>query len=309
MTVDGRSRARPADGRARRRRWATASRRRRTSAGRRCECRARASRDRRTSPPRSSPPIRSPCWTTASSTRACGCCSPCGLLGLVLIALCLLTADRISKALTDLAERAKAIVRASGEPVPEGGDELIELGAAHGPMSSELSIADRRARGGAGRLKETLHRYGETLAATHDLNALSAPCWTPPCRRRGPAAAACCCTTPNAERRSSRRGSAPPAGRAPTCRWSCAAGHRPGGRGGLGASSRASSRRRGAMLAVPILREHQLLGLVTMVDPEDGGVRADDIETLSGTGRPGRRRDRERPPAPRGQATRRSPTS
>ena len=44
-----------------------------------------------------------------------------GLLGLVLIALCLLTADRISKALTDLAGRAKAIVRASGEPVPEGG--------------------------------------------------------------------------------------------------------------------------------------------------------------------------------------------
>ena len=35
------------------------------------------------------------------------------------------------------------------------------------------------------------------------------------------------------------------------------------------------------MLAVPILREHQLLGLVTVVDPEDGGFATDDIESLS----------------------------
>ena len=35
------------------------------------------------------------------------------------------------------------------------------------------------------------------------------------------------------------------------------------------------------MLAVPILREHQLLGLVTTVDPEDGGFGDDDIESLS----------------------------
>ena len=148
-----------------------------------------------------------------------------GLLGLVLIALCLLTADRISKALTDLAGRAKAIVRASGEPVPEGGDELVELGAALDTMSSELSIRMTELAGERQRLKETLHRYGETLAATHDQQALiGAVLDTAVQATRGRGAAACCCTTPTAARRPSRRGSAPPAGRAPTCRWSCPPG-------------------------------------------------------------------------------------
>ena len=36
------------------------------------------------------------------------------------------------------------------------------------------------------------------------------------------------------------------------------------------------------MLTVPILREKQLLGLVTVVDPEDGAFGPDDVETLSG---------------------------
>ena len=35
-------------------------------------------------------------------------------------------------------------------------------------------------------------------------------------------------------------------------------------------------------MAVPILRESTLLGVVTVVDPEDGAFGADDVETLAG---------------------------
>ena len=36
------------------------------------------------------------------------------------------------------------------------------------------------------------------------------------------------------------------------------------------------------MLPLPIVREDELLGLVTVVDPADGGFGSDDVETLSG---------------------------
>jgi two-component system cell cycle response regulator len=204
-----------------------------------------------------------------------------GLLGLVLIALCLLTADRISKALTDLAGRAKAIVRASGEPVPEGGDELVELGAALDTMSSELSIRMTELAGERQRLKETLHRYGETLAATHDQQALIGAVLDTAVQATRSRGGRLLLYDPD-------RGEATEQARIGTARGSrtdlpmvVPAGRGLEGEAVMAVEPRTANSPR-PMLTVPILREKQLLGLVTVVDPEDGAFAPDDIETLSG---------------------------
>jgi len=204
-----------------------------------------------------------------------------GLLGLVLIALCLLTADRISKALTDLAGRAKAIVRASGEPVPEGGDELVELGAALDTMSSELSIRMTELAGERQRLKETLARYGETLAATHDQQALIGAVLDTAVQATRSRGGRLLLYDPD-------RGEATEQARIGTARGSrtdlpmvVPAGRGLEGEAVMAVEPRTANSPR-PMLTVPILREKQLLGMVTVVDPEDGRFAPDDIETLSG---------------------------
>src|SRR4029079_9107788 len=58
-----------------------------------------------------------------------------------------------------------------GEP-PAAGDGVEELDAALDVMSTELSPRMTELEWERARLKETLARYGETLAATHDLRAL-----------------------------------------------------------------------------------------------------------------------------------------
>jgi diguanylate cyclase (GGDEF)-like protein len=203
------------------------------------------------------------------------------VLGALLSALALLAADRITRALSDLSTRATSIVRSTGEEPPAAGDELEELDAALDVMSTELSTRMTELESERARLKETLARYGETLAATHDLRAL---------------VGAVLETAVRATRaRGGRlllydgvRGEATEQARIGTARGSrtdlpmvVSAGT---GLEGEAIQSLEPRESRGTrpMLAVPILREHQPLGVVTVVDPEGGQFAADDVETLSG---------------------------
>ncbi len=131
-----------------------------------------------------------------------------------------------------------------------------------------------------GRFKETLQRYGETLAATHDLTAL---------------VEAVLDTAVQATRArggrlllyDAERGEAVEQHRIGTARALrselpsiVAAGD------GLEGEALATHEPKvtqvpRAMLSVPILREHHLLGLVTAVDPEEGAFSDDDVEALS----------------------------
>jgi diguanylate cyclase (GGDEF)-like protein len=197
------------------------------------------------------------------------------ILGLILIAGAAFAADRISRALTELAGRAAGLSR--GRPA---GDELSQLGSAIDEISSELTTRMGELEAERGRFKETLQRYGETLAATHDLDAL---------------VGAVLDTAVQATRArggrlllyDAERGEAVEQARIGTARGSrsdlpvvVAAGD------GLEGDALASHEPRvaqvpRAVLAVPILREHHLLGLVTAVDPEEGAFSDDDVESLS----------------------------
>ena len=197
------------------------------------------------------------------------------LLGLILIAGAIFAADRISRALTELAGRAAGLSR--GRP---DGDELSQLGSAIDEISTELTTRMGELEAERGRFKETLQRYGETLAATHDLDAL---------------VGAVLDTAVQATRArggrlllyDAERGEAVEQARIGTARGSrsdlpvvVAAGD------GLEGDALASHEARvaqvpRAVLAVPILREHHLLGLVTAVDPEEGAFSDDDVESLS----------------------------
>jgi diguanylate cyclase (GGDEF)-like protein len=197
------------------------------------------------------------------------------LLGLILIAGAIFAADRISRALTELAGRAAGLSR--GRP---DGDELSQLGSTIDEISTELTTRMGELEAERGRFKETLQRYGETLAATHDLDAL---------------VGAVLDTAVQATRArggrlllyDAERGEAVEQARIGTARGSrsdlpvvVAAGD------GLEGDALASHEARvaqvpRAVLAVPILREHHLLGLVTAVDPEEGAFSDDDVESLS----------------------------
>ena len=197
------------------------------------------------------------------------------LLALLVGVLAFAAADWMSRALNELAERAMALARGGAQ-----GDELAQLGAAIDQISSELSSRVGELEAERGRFKETLQRYGETLAATHDLNAL---------------VGAVLDTAVQATRArggrlllyDAERGEAIEQARIGTARGSrtdlpmvVAAGVGIEGEALAGHEARVVQAPR-AMLAVPILREHQLLGLVTTVDPEDGGFGDEDIESLS----------------------------
>ena len=132
------------------------------------------------------------------------------------------------------------------------------------------------------RLKETLARYGETLAATHDLQALVGAVLDTAVQatrsrggrlllydrrpRRGHRA--------GADRHRPRVAHRPADGRARRAR--------PGGRGDPWRSSRARRTRAAADADRADPAREAAAGLVTVVDPEDGPFAADDIETLSG---------------------------
>ena len=197
------------------------------------------------------------------------------LLTLVIGALAFAAADWMSRALNDLAERAMVLARGGTR-----GDELDQLGAAIDQISSELSSRVGELEAERGRFKETLQRYGETLAATHDLNALVGAVLDTAVQATRARGGRLLLYDPE-------RGEAIEQARIGTARGSrtdlpmvVAAGIGLEGEALSAHEPRVVQAPR-AMLAVPILREHQLLGLVTTVDPEDGGFGDDDIESLS----------------------------
>jgi diguanylate cyclase (GGDEF)-like protein len=197
------------------------------------------------------------------------------LLALVIGALAFAAADWMSRALNDLAERAMVLARGGAR-----GDELDQLGAAIDQISSELSSRVGELEAERGRFKETLQRYGETLAATHDLNALVGAVLDTAVQATRARGGRLLLYDPE-------RGEAIEQARIGTARGSrtdlpmvVAAGIGLEGEALSAHEPRVVQAPR-AMLAVPILREHQLLGLVTTVDPEDGGFGDDDIESLS----------------------------
>jgi diguanylate cyclase (GGDEF)-like protein len=197
------------------------------------------------------------------------------LLGLVLVGGAIFAADRISRALTELAGRAAGLTRGR-----TGGDELTQLGATIDEISTELTSRMGELEAERGRFKETLQRYGETLAATHDLNAL---------------VGAVLDTAVQATRArggrlllyDAERGEAIEQARIGTARGMrsdlpvvVAAGDGLEGEALATHEPRVSQVPR-AVLATPILREHHLLGLVTAVDPEEGAFSDEDVEALS----------------------------
>ena len=197
------------------------------------------------------------------------------LLALIIGVLAFAAADWMSRALNDLAERAMVLARGGAR-----GDELDQLGAAIDQISSELSSRVGELEAERGRFKETLQRYGETLAATHDLNALVGAVLDTAVQATRARGGRLLLYDPE-------RGEAIEQARIGTARGSrtdlpmvVAAGIGLEGEALSAHEPRVVQAPR-AMLAVPILREHQLLGLVTTVDPEDGGFSDDDIESLS----------------------------
>jgi diguanylate cyclase (GGDEF)-like protein len=197
------------------------------------------------------------------------------LLALIIGVLAFAAADWMSRALNDLAERAMVLARGGAR-----GDELDQLGAAIDQISSELSSRVGELEAERGRFKETLQRYGETLAATHDLNALVGAVLDTAVQATRARGGRLLLYDPE-------RGEAIEQARIGTARGSrtdlpmvVAAGIGLEGEALSAHEPRVVQAPR-AMLAVPILREHQLLGLVTTVDPEDGGFGDEDIESLS----------------------------
>jgi diguanylate cyclase (GGDEF)-like protein len=206
---------------------------------------------------------------------------PLALLAGLVAALALLAADRISRALSQLSQRALALVRLQTPLPPSHGDELEELNVALDTMSSELTHRMTELEGERARLKTTVARYGETLAATHDLRVLLS----------GVLELAVQATKARGGRLllyDTQNGEATEQVRLGTAR-----GSRTDlpmvvqvGRGiegeALQAQEPRSSASPRALLTVPIVRERALLGCFTVVDAEGGVFGPDDVETLSG---------------------------
>jgi diguanylate cyclase (GGDEF)-like protein len=206
---------------------------------------------------------------------------PLALLAGLVAALALVAADRISRALSQLSQRALALVRLQTPLPPSQGDELEELNVALDTMSSELTHRMTELEGERARLKTTVARYGETLAATHDLRVLLS----------GVLELAVQATKARGGRLllyDTQNGEATEQVRLGTAR-----GSRTDlpmvvqvGRGiegeALQAQEPRSSASPRALLTVPIVRERALLGCFTVVDAEGGVFGPDDVETLSG---------------------------
>jgi diguanylate cyclase (GGDEF)-like protein len=201
------------------------------------------------------------------------------VLALIVTALALFAAGRISQALTDLSNRAVSLLR-PGTPAPAG-DELDELGAVIDHMSTELTTRVDELEAERGRVKETLQRYGETLAATHRLDALVAAVLdtaVQATRARGGRLMLYDGDTGQATEQA-RIGSA--LGSRTDLPMVVSAG---AGLEGLALAEMAprSADQPRAVLTAPIVREDTLLGLVTVVDPEGGRFARGDFETLAG---------------------------
>jgi diguanylate cyclase (GGDEF)-like protein len=204
---------------------------------------------------------------------------PLAAAALAVALVALFAAGRISQALTELSGRARALLRAGSTPPP--GDELTELGAVIDHMSTELSTRVDELESERARVKETLRRYGETLAATHDLDALVGAVLdtaVQATRARGGRLLLYDGETGQATEHA-RIGTA--LGSRTDLPMIVSAGS---GLEGLALSEmapRAAAAPR-PVLAAPIVREDELLGLVTVVDPEGGAFGAGDVETLAG---------------------------
>jgi diguanylate cyclase (GGDEF)-like protein len=206
---------------------------------------------------------------------------PLALLAGLVAALALLAADRISRVLGQLSTRALALVRTE-TPLPQHrGDEFEQRSGARDTMSGQLSDRMMELEGERARLKTTLARYGETLAATHDLRALMGAVLE----------TAVQATKARGGRLllyDAERGEATEQVRMGTARGSRADLPMvvPAGRGVEGEALLAQQPRSAAapraLVAVPILREQTVLGVVTVVDPQDGAFGPDDVETLAG---------------------------
>jgi diguanylate cyclase (GGDEF)-like protein len=205
--------------------------------------------------------------------------APLIVAALIVTALALFAAGRISQALTDLSSRAVSLLR-PGTP-PPAGDELDELGAVIDHMSTELTTRVDELEAERGRVKETLQRYGETLAATHRLDALVAAVLdtaVQATRARGGRLMLYDGDTGQATEQA-RIGSA--LGSRTDLPMVVSAG---AGLEGLALAEMAprSADQPRAVLTAPIVREDTLLGLVTVVDPEGGRFARGDFETLAG---------------------------
>ncbi len=215
----------------------------------------------------------------AISSRRLRILVPLAIVALAVALVALFAAGRISQALTQLSGRARSLLRAGSDPPP--GDELTELGAVIDHMSTELSTRVDELESERARVKETLRRYGETLAATHDLDALVGAVLdtaVQATRARGGRLLLYDGETGQATEHA-RIGTA--LGSRTDLPMIVSAGN---GLEGLALSEmapRAAAAPR-PVLAAPIVREEELLGLVTVVDPEGGAFGAGDVETLSG---------------------------
>jgi diguanylate cyclase (GGDEF)-like protein len=205
---------------------------------------------------------------------------PMAILAALVATIALFAADRISRVISDLSGRALSLVDATAEPVP-GGDEFDELSSALDTMSSELSSRRSELEGERARLKTTLARYGETLAATHDQRALlEAVLDTAVQATRARGGRLLLYDAANGEASEEVRMGTAKGSRADLPMVVRAGVGIEGEALATGHPQVASSPR--AILVVPIHREKTLLGVITVVDPEEGSFGADDIETLGG---------------------------
>jgi diguanylate cyclase (GGDEF)-like protein len=199
--------------------------------------------------------------------------------GLAVALVAFFAAGRISQALTDLSARARSLLRAGSQPPP--GDELSELGAVIDHMTVELSTRVDELEAERARVKETLRRYGETLAATHDLDALvNAVLDTAVQATRGRGGRLLLYDSETGQATEHARiGTA--VGSRTDLPMTVSAGF---GLEGLALSEMAprSAATPRPVLAAPVVREDELLGLVTVVDPEGGAFGQGDVETLAG---------------------------
>jgi diguanylate cyclase (GGDEF)-like protein len=204
---------------------------------------------------------------------------PLGAVCLLVALLAVFAAGRISQALTELSVRARGLLRPGS--VPENADELSELSAVIDHMSTELSTRVDELEAERGRVKQTLRRYGDTLAATHDLDALVGAVLDTAVQATRAGGGRLLLYDPD-------KGSATEQARIGTALGSrtdlpveVTAGT---GLEGLALAEMAPRRviLPRAILTAPIVREEELLGLVTVVDPADGYFGSDDVETLSG---------------------------
>jgi two-component system, cell cycle response regulator len=205
---------------------------------------------------------------------------PMAILAGLVATIALFAADRISRVITDLSGRALALVDASAEPVARG-DEFDELNSALDTMSTELTSRRTELEGERARLKTTLARYGETLAATHDQRALlEAVLDTAVQATRARGGRLLLYDATNGEASEEVRMGTARGSRADLPMVVTAGAGIEGEALATGRPQVATAPR--AVLVVPIHREKTLLGVITVVDPEDGSFGSDDVETLAG---------------------------